>query len=254
MAAGDPVLWHITFSNYNEKARWALDFKGVPHSRREAPPGMHPLWAWRLARVRTFPVLVVDGRGIGDSTRIVAELERRHPDPPLYPADPAERTRALELEDLFDERLGHEVRRLAMDAVRRDPDLAVESIAPGAEGLARRALRAAAIPMGAGVRRYYDVNPRSVERAWELVGASIDHFQRELGARAYLVGDRFTVADLTFAALLGTGVQPEGFPYPAREPRHRGLPELRSLLAERGVLEWIEEIYARHRGAWTRAS
>jgi hypothetical protein len=28
---------------------------------------------------------------------------------------------------------------------------------------------------------------------------------------------------------------------------------MRSLLAERGVLEWIEEVYARHRGTWSRA-
>jgi hypothetical protein len=33
----------------------------------------------------------------------------------------------------------------------------------------------------------------------------------------------------------------------------RGVPELRSLVAERGVLEWIDEMYARHRGAWKRA-
>ncbi|MGH2969107.1 MAG: hypothetical protein ACRDK0_08580 [Solirubrobacteraceae bacterium] len=56
-------------------------------------------------------------------------------------------------------------------------------------------------------------------------------------------------ADLTFAALIGTAVQPPGFPYPAREPELRGLPEVRSMLAERGVLEWIELMYARHRGA-----
>ena len=29
-----PVLWHLKVSHYNEKARWALDYKGVPHARR----------------------------------------------------------------------------------------------------------------------------------------------------------------------------------------------------------------------------
>src|SRR5688500_13740982 len=98
-----PVLWHIPFSNFNEKARWALDFKGVAHRLREAPPGLHPLWAWRLGGGRTFPLLVIDGQAIGDSTRIIEELERRQPEPPLYPVDPAERARALALEDHFDE-------------------------------------------------------------------------------------------------------------------------------------------------------
>lgn len=248
-----PVLWHITFSNYNEKARWALDFKGIAHARREAPPTLHPLWAWRMGAGRTFPVLVVDGRAIGDSTAIIAELERRHPDPPLYPADPRERARALELEDFFDEEAGHDVRRLALDMARREPDAAVAAILPESGPLARRALRAALRPMGAVGRRYYGVDPDTVERAWQKVGAAVDRFRAELQPSGYLVGDRFSVADLTFAALVGSAVQPEGFPYPSPDPRFRGIPELRPFLAERGVLEWIEDVYARHRGSWIPA-
>jgi hypothetical protein len=29
-----PVLWHLEISHYNEKVRWALDYKGVAHVRR----------------------------------------------------------------------------------------------------------------------------------------------------------------------------------------------------------------------------
>src|SRR6059058_1859108 len=36
-----PVLWHFTVSHFNEKARWALDFKRVPHVRRALLPGFH---------------------------------------------------------------------------------------------------------------------------------------------------------------------------------------------------------------------
>src|SRR5881398_849834 len=82
-----PVLWHLKVSNYNEKARWALDFKRVPHVRRAAVPGRHAPIAEELTGGRTFPVLVFDDRAIGDSTRIIEALERRFPDPPLYPAD-----------------------------------------------------------------------------------------------------------------------------------------------------------------------
>jgi glutathione S-transferase len=248
-----PVLWHISFSNFNEKARWALDYKQVAHVRREAPLGLHPLWAWRLGGGRTCPVLLVDGEAIGDSTRIIEELELRHPDPPLYPAEPADRARALALEDFFDEELGHEVRRVAMEAIRRDPTIGAVAALPNGGALARSALRVALVPMGLGVRRYYDVTGPSVDRAWALIGAAIDRFQAELQPSGYLVGEGFSVAALTFAALIGSAVQPDGFPYRPREPDRRGLPEMRSLLAERGVLEWIEEIYARHRRAWTRA-
>jgi glutathione S-transferase len=113
VAADTPVLYHIEVSHYNEKARWALDYKQVPHKRRAPPPMLHTLWAFALARGKTFPVLVLNGQAIGDSTRIIEALERQFPDPPLYPADENERRHALKLEDFFDEELGPHLRRVA---------------------------------------------------------------------------------------------------------------------------------------------
>src|SRR4051794_37684197 len=124
-ADGDslPVLWHLKVSNYNEKARWALDYKRIPHVRRAVVPGRHARIAAKLSGGTTLPVLVLDGRAVGDSTRIIAALERCHPEPPLYPSDPAERARALELEDFFDEQLGPHSRLLALHHMLPDPAL-----------------------------------------------------------------------------------------------------------------------------------
>ena len=44
------VLWHIEISHYNEKARWALDYKGIPYELRTPMPGTHRLAALRLTR------------------------------------------------------------------------------------------------------------------------------------------------------------------------------------------------------------
>ena len=68
-----PVLWHFRFSHYNEKARWALDWKGLPHVRRSLVPGLHvPRVLW-LTGQKAVPVLVVDGksRGISPPLRVV---------------------------------------------------------------------------------------------------------------------------------------------------------------------------------------
>jgi len=93
-----PVLWHFPISHYNEKARWALDWKGIPHVRRALALSYVPRALWAT------------GQASADSTRIIAVLERLQPDPPLYPRDEAERRRALALEDFFDEEVGHAVR------------------------------------------------------------------------------------------------------------------------------------------------
>ena len=74
----------------------------------------------------TLPVIDIDGTRIGDSTRIIEELERRWPNPPLYPADPDERRRALELEDFF-EHCAHEIRRVMFDPYLHHPELMAEA-------------------------------------------------------------------------------------------------------------------------------
>src|ERR687890_700223 len=111
MTAETPVLWHLEPSHYNEKARWGLDYKRVPHVRRAVTPGLQELTARRLRAGRTVPILEMNGRAIGDSTRIIEEVERRWPEPQLYPADTEERRRALDLEDYFDERCAPDARR-----------------------------------------------------------------------------------------------------------------------------------------------
>ena len=241
-----PVLWHFTFANYSEKARWALDFKGVAHERREPPvPGLHALWAWRVGGARTIPVLEFgDGTVATDTIQIVEELERRHPDPPLYPADPADREKALELDRRFTDELGHDVRKLAMDHVRRHPEFATRMQLPDAGGVVERALTLVNVPFNAGLRHYFDVNDETVERAWKRLDETIDRFHAELSPAGFLAGDAFSVADLSFASMLSAAVIPAEFPYQV----HSGIPEVRSFLEERGVLEWMEDLYARHRG------
>src|SRR5919106_689204 len=124
------ILWHLKVSHYNEKARWALDYKGLPHVRRSVEAGRHQKVAKKLSGGTTLPVLQLDGKAIGDSTEIIAELERVRPQPALYPADPAERQRALELEDHFDEELGPYSRLLAVHHAFKDRRLGFGTFVP----------------------------------------------------------------------------------------------------------------------------
>lgn len=38
-----PILWHLKVSDYNEKARWALDYKGIPQVRQNRRPKVSPI-------------------------------------------------------------------------------------------------------------------------------------------------------------------------------------------------------------------
>jgi glutathione S-transferase len=246
---GDPpVLWHLKVSHYNEKARWALDYKRVPHERSAEMPGPHRAVAQRLTGASTFPVLVLEGEAIGDSTRIIEALERRYPEPPLYPADPAERRRALEIEDFFDEELGPHVRLLVLNHMLPSGQLALGAFFPDL-GTIRRLSARAMFPLH---RRQaiaaFGIDEARVELAWAKVQAAGECFREELQPSGYLVGDGFTVADLTAAAMVAPAVAPEQFPYPQPQRGHPLLAPLRDAFAEAGLLEWAHEMYARHRG------
>jgi hypothetical protein len=78
-----PVLWQLELSHYNEKVRWALDYKRVPHIRRSLLPGLHILKAKRLTGdTSTTPVLTLDGGRSGirpESSPRSRSTGRSHP-------------------------------------------------------------------------------------------------------------------------------------------------------------------------------
>jgi glutathione S-transferase len=251
MSDASPVLWHITVSHYNEKARWALDYKRIPHRRRALPGGAHMLAALLLTRGRsaTFPVLVLDGEALGDSTAIIGELERRWPDPPLYPEDPAERRRALDLEDYFDEELGPPIRLVGWHEITRDPErlaqVAGRFLPPSVRDNPAAAAAAAQYAAAFTGVRYGVRSDEAAERSREKVVAALDRLEAELDGREYLAGDRFSVADLTAASLFyPLALPPEG---PSLGEPPEGFERFRRPLAERPGGRWVAEIYRRHR-------
>jgi glutathione S-transferase len=238
-----PVLWQYNFSNFNEKARWALDFKGVSHVRRSLLPGGPRAMAF--SRRGTLPVLDIDGERIEDSTRIIAALEQRFPQPALYPDDPGERAAALQLEEFFDEEAGHELRRAGFYQWRADPRF-VSALLTTGRGRATRAFMRAVLP-GAMIyaRRRYRIYPADAERARAKLTTALDRILAEVKPSGYLVGDGFTVADLTAAALLFPLAMPAELQYRLPE-----LPDWGELTAQaqHPATGWIREMYRRHRG------
>ena len=248
--AGLPVLWHLHVSHYNEKARWALDYKQVPHLRRPSFPGRQSKIAKQLTQgaMSTLPVLQLDGNVIGDSTNIIAALEEWFPEPSLYPSDEAARRRALELEDYFDENLGPYIRLLFMHTALPEPRLFLGAFGPTLSAPQRLGARAAFRKIRADVEAEFGIDAAGVEHAYEKVRATGERFRAELQPSGYLVGERFTVADLSLAAFLAVVVAPPEFPYPQPQRAHPRFGKLRELLDSYGMQDWARDIYARHRG------
>jgi glutathione S-transferase len=242
-----PVLWQFKYSHYNEKVRWALDYKRIPHVRRSLLPGPHALRALWLTGQKAVPVLQLDGQALADSTRIIAALESTHPEPPLYPADPALRHRALELEEYFDEELGPHLRVAWFFEILSYPDYSSAQLTVGFSPTAQRVYRLLFPGIRAIMTRDMGINAANAVTARAKVAAALDRLEAELQPSGYLVGSSFTVADLTAAALFSPVVMPPEFPYPLHSPPPPAR-TYRDALAARPGFKWVLETYSRHRG------
>lgn len=243
-------LLQFRFSPYNEKVRWALDLKRVPHRRRSLLPGPHIGAVRRLTGRTLTPVLVEDGRALDGSARILERLEALFPKPALYPASSADREEALRLERWFDEDLAPRGRRAVLAALLETPGYFARVFGDGQSGLARAGY-AALVPLAAPlVRKGNGISgPESVAdglRAYEEGLA----FVAERGARSgFLAGDRFSIADITAAASLATCVDPPGSPMARPQPMPASFRAFIDRFAGHPGAAWVRRIYADHRGA-----
>ncbi len=253
------ILYHLAISHYNEKARWALDIKAVPHERRAVVPGAHRFVARRIAGNTTLPALVDTDTGarLGESSAILQYLDQKFPEPRLYPADEQGRDRVLKIERYFDDIAGPAVRGFGYAYLQDFPRVLKARWSPGLSG-AQRVVLALMFPvLRRLLPRVFGLTPERTERRGKQIldiCTKIESWLQESGC-GYLHGDTFTAADLTAVSLLGPLLQPQGSPWGMRskaaEPGFPPAPfvEYRQEFMRREAAQWAMGIWNRHRGA-----
>ncbi len=155
----------------------------------------------------------------------------------------------MELEDHFDTRLGPQLRAAVFHAMLPHRELTVASTTQGL-GAHHRVLSTVAYPLiRRAVERALGADDGGAEKGREATVSALDRIEAELGDGDYLVGDGFSVADLTAASLLSPLVAPPEFPYEMPSEWPSEWEEFRRSLADRRGYRWVEETYRRHRGA-----
>lgn len=244
------LLLQFPYSHYNEKARWALDWKRVPHRRKSLLPGPHAPFILRLTGETTVPVLREGEDVIAGSAKIIEALETRFPDPPLYPSDPALRARALEVQGWFDEEVGPYVRRALFSLLLEEPAYVCRMFSEERNTLTRAFYRAS-FPLAKGLMKkgFGLTGPEAVAEGFKKTAEAFDYVATNSRDTGYLAGDAFTVADLAAAALLGPAVSPADTPMDLPKPRPKVLVEWFERWADHPGAAWVRGIYSRHRPA-----
>jgi glutathione S-transferase len=244
-------LIDIAFSAWSEKARWALDWKGLAYTREEYLPVIGDIDLARRTGQAEVPVLfTAAGEAIPDSTRIVLYLERAAPEPALLPAEPRERADALRWQDWASETLSPVGRALVTAAISADAEAAQATVPPGTPGFVRRASRVV-VPLGLRVFRWqYELGATAFARAKERLPLLLETIEASLGGgRMFLVGESFSIADLAVASALLLVEPPadEYLPRPMPPVLRRAYTYAPARRDFGGVFAWRDELYRRYR-------
>ncbi len=94
----------------------------------------------------------------------------------------------------------------------------------------------------------YAISAETAESARRVLFEALDRIEAAIGPSGYLVGDEFSVADLTGAALFTPLIAPPERPY-APDLLPAAVEDLRGELLARPGGEWVVDMYARHRRA-----
>lgn len=220
----EPVLVTITFSHFCEKVRWALDLSKITYRESGHLPIFHALAVRRYGGWRSVPALVTDEGVINDSTNILGWIDKQAPDLHLYGRTPEEREQIERFEDLCDEHLGPHTRRWAYFYLLPNRDLTLRMTKEESPAIEHAALRVVFPLARKMMRRAMKIDAKGAERSRQKIEEVFAEVQKRLSdGRKYLIGERLSAADITFASLAAVVLFPEQ--YGAKLPAIADLPD-----------------------------
>lgn len=237
------TLYQLHWSHFVEKVRWALDYKGLkwtavdvdPFTKREMRHLKCALPLESGGKAYVVPAIsdAATGAALADSAKILDYLEQTYPTPALYPEDAGDCSEMTRWMLWLDSTVGLLARRLGYTQIALEhPGILAGLFLPGKFGAGDlttfKARVGGTIIAGVLSRRFRFAFNRA-DGVYEELERCLLMAAERLRGRHYLVGERFTAADLTLAALMRPAML---VPYFREHSRLQGLWEWRQRLLE----------------------
>ena len=226
-------LLTIPISHNCEKARWALERAELPYREERHVQGVNRIVSRRAGGHGTLPVLICEAGVLAESEAILRYADAHLREPQRLFPDGADAVTTLCRE--LDAGLGPDGRRMIYAHMLPRKQLMLRYNDTGVPAWEDRMMRWLFPVVARWGARELEVRPDTLERDRPRVRAAFDGIAERLAdGRPYLCGERFTAADLTFAALAAAVVVPPEYGTPL--PQLDALPEpvAQDVLAFRG--------------------
>jgi glutathione S-transferase len=193
-------LYQFELSQFSEKVRFILDYKGLSYRKIEVIPGVGQLDLFRMSGQRQVPVLKDGNTVVADSTAIALYLDKTYPDKPIIPTAPQQKATCLMMEEWADEAIGVKGRKVLFEGLK-NINLRTSILPTGTPDLLKNIVglipREAIDVLGVGV----GFTPDVVKTATADLHRSMESLCLLLEQSPYLVGDTPTLADFAVASL-----------------------------------------------------
>ena len=146
----------------------------------------------------TVPALRIDGARVQGSREIARELDRIKPDPLLFPADPALRSKVEQAEHWGDEVLQPVPRRIVWNLLKRDRSPIKSYLAGARLGVPVSMAAATAAPIVAAAAKFNAATDENVREDLHALPTQIDYVD-ELIAEGTIGGTEPNAADFQIA-------------------------------------------------------
>jgi glutathione S-transferase len=238
-------LYQFELSQYSEKVRLILDYKGLEYRKIEVTPGVGQVELLQKSGSRQVPVLKDGSTYVADSTEIAFYLDRRYPEKPLLPEDSLKRGQCLLMEEWADESIGLKGRKALIGALNQNQNLRTSFLPTQTPDLVKNLV--GAIPsqlldvLGTGV----GFGGEAVKEANKSLKQDLEALCLILEKQPYLTGDTPTLADLSVAGMSMILKFPEGsyLDIPA-SLKGKGIPGLADNSAFDVFFIWRDRLYA----------
>ena len=196
-------LYVIPASHPSVAAELMLQRKHLPYKRRDLIHAMHiPILKALRFPGRTVPAINSDGRRVQGTRDISRFLDEVQPEPPLFPADPAQRSQVEEAERWGDDELQSVPRRLIWYALGRDRGNVKDFLRGYKLGLPTSVAAATAAPIIWAEQKVNKASADAVEADLRKLPELLDHVDK-LIAEGVIGGDEPNAADYQ----IGTSVR-----------------------------------------------
>lgn len=248
------VLIELPYSPWSERARWALDTRGVSYAKKHYQPLLGEP-ALRLTTGRwtgnvTVPVLVGEGRVIADSTEIARFANTQGSGPDLFPAKDSQ-----VIEDIIElvEPALDAARFLALERTLDYDDALLELVPRKLRGLGGIARTIAKLGVQRTIRKYRVSGKSAVHYRATLVDALLKLRARLEGTSCtkapQTILTEFSWADITATQVINFIVPPNGSTFKIGPGSRKAFTDSKLAGDFVDLVQWRDAVYQAFRRA-----